>query len=101
MGTLPFQSISLKPGLSLFYDERVPDAKNQDTDTSDRGSLYVFNSKFMTVAVLRGRNFARTPFIEEQTSTRKVMKILLSTQMVTYSRRKFGVMLGIDETIAS
>ena len=101
ISNLPFQQIALKPGLPLFYDERVPDAKNQDTVTTDKGTLYVMNSKFMTMAVLPSRKFARTPFISEQTSERKVMKILLSTQMVCYARRKMGVLFDIDVTITT
>jgi len=98
---IPFENV-LFYGKPLVYDELVPDVKaGSETVSATSGSWFMLNSAFIGVQVHSGTNFAPTPFTKPENQDAKVAHILWLGGVGTSNRRKQGVGIDIDTTIAS
>ena len=90
-------------GAKLFWDVYMPDMANAtngaDGTTLTEGSLFWINSKFMSLCVGKGFDFAPqgVKTAERQDAVREYL--LFYGQLVTNNRRKHGVLHGIEPVL--
>ena len=98
---IPFENVAFY-GQPVTYDQLVPDAKaGSETVSTTSGTWYMINSQFMQVQVHADTDFAPTPFVRPNGQDAKVAHILWLGGIGVSNRRKFGVGIDIDTTIAA
>jgi hypothetical protein len=98
---IPFENIAFY-GKPVVSDELVPDVQGGSvTQSTTSGTWFMLNTKFFSIKVHAGTNFAPTPFQKPENQDAKVAHILWLGAIGISNRRKQGVMGGIDTTLAS
>lgn len=98
-----FDNIAFKAGCPLYWDEMMPDIEtgtNYETAAS-KETIYLLNTKFMTIRNEEGKNFVPTPFVRPENQDAKVAQILWYGNLCWSALRKHGVAYGIDGTLES
>jgi hypothetical protein len=95
-------------GLTLVWDEVVPDVGTSTADVVDSigtygsdGTMYMINSNNMEYIVHPDANWTQTPFITPVNQDATVAHLLWQGQLCVNNRRKNGVLYDIDLSIAA
>ncbi len=99
LAEIGFDSVKLR-GSTMIYDELVPDVYT-GTAAITKGTVFFLNTKYYKLTIDRETDFITTPFVEPENQTAKTAKILFMGNATSSNQRKLGVMVGIDESIAS
>jgi len=98
---IPFENVGFY-GKPVTYDELVPNVKTGSEVVDPlSGSWFMINSKFFQVQVHTDTNFAPTPFVKPENQDAKVAHILWLGGIGVSNRRKHGIGMDIDTTIAA
>lgn len=99
----PFDALNYK-GKPLVWDDFVPDVANGTTASipvNTSGTLYMLNTKFISVHYDTETNFINTPFQKPENQDARVSHIMWYGATAVSNRRKQGVMGSITSTLTS
>lgn len=102
MADMGFDTVKLR-GATLVWDEVVPDvdAGNLTVSGSNKGTLFLINTKFYHLVIDSETDIVTTPFVEPENQTAKTAKILFMGNTAVSNMRKHGVLYGIPRGIAA
>lgn len=98
---LPFTNVAFN-GAPIAWDEFTPDVKTPTVvQSTNKGTWYMLNSKFMRMKVASERNWNQTEFRTPVRQDATVAYILWMGALMLNNRRKHAVAGGIDGTVTS